>query len=492
METKKQSEDQDPAVQDITDTEAATKLAETPVGKDFATLISEKIVGQDEAMRSIIPFVYIWQSGLAPEGRPAGIFLLLGPTGTGKTRTVEAIAEVLHGSSKNILKIDCGEFQMEHEVAKLIGSPPGYLGHRETVPMLSQAQIDAVKSETCELSLVLFDEVEKAAPSLSRLLLAILDKATLRLGDNSTVNFEKSLVFFTSNLGAREMMREMRPELGFTAAITRDPAELPAKLEHVGLAAVKKRFSPEFVNRIDAVITYHPLSSEALATILDHNIDELQRHVNTRLGDRCFDFEVSPEARQFLLRMGTSEEYGARELKRTVHRLMTQPLATMVASGQLSPGTNVRFEMGNDEESLQIIPSDAFVPSKEGPSDPTVLIVDDNEQLLQFLRVGFEQTDWELMTAESAEEATKIFNERKPNTVLLDYLLGADDGLKLGLRFEKKAPGTNVIIMTGGGLSEAEEEICRAHDFPVLYKPFLMSDILQMIGYRHSRRAKAA
>lgn len=492
MKARKQPENKDTPIQSDPEFEPNTQPVESAPSKDFAELISEKIVGQDEAMKSIIPFVYIWQSGLAPEGRPAGIFLLLGPTGTGKTKTVEAIAEVLHGSSKNILKIDCGEFQLEHEVAKLIGSPPGYLGHRETVPMLSQERIDSVKSAGCDLSLVLFDEVEKAAPSLSRLLLAILDKASLRLGDNSSVNFEKSLVFFTSNLGAREMMKELRPELGFTAAITKDPAALSSKLENVGLAAVKRRFSPEFVNRIDAVITYRPLSSGALSTILGHNINELQHHVNTRLGDRCFRFEVSPEAHDFLLRNGTSEEYGARELKRTVHRLMTQPLATMVASGQLSPGANVRFEMGEDGESMEIIPLDAAETPVESCTDPSVLIVDDNEQLLQFLRVGFERSGWDLMTAETVTEATKLFNERKPNTVLLDYLLGSDDGLQLGLAFEKQVPGTHVIIMTGGGLSEEEEATCKKHDFPVLNKPFLMSDILNMIGYRHGRAAKAS
>jgi ATP-dependent Clp protease ATP-binding subunit ClpA len=157
----------------------------------------------------------MFQAGLAPEGRPVGVFLLLGPTGTGKTKTVEALAEILHGSSKNLLKVDCGEFQMEHEVAKLIGAPPGYLGHRETQPMLTQQKLNAVTSEKCELSLVLFDEIEKAAPSMTRLLLGVLDKGVLRLGDNSTVNFEKSLVFLTSNLGAREMMREINPEFGF-------------------------------------------------------------------------------------------------------------------------------------------------------------------------------------------------------------------------------------------------------------------------------------
>jgi ATP-dependent Clp protease ATP-binding subunit ClpA len=198
---------------------------------------------------------------------------LLGPTGTGKTKTIEALAEILHGSEKNLLKIDCGEFQMEHEVAKLIGAPPGYLGHRETQPMLTQQKLNAVTSEKCSLSLVLFDEIEKAAPSMTRLLLGVLDKGTLRLGDNSTVNFEKSLVFLTSNLGAREMMREINPEFGFQSAQSAgERPDLTSKLQNIALVAVRKRFSPEFVNRIDCIITYQPLTPESLAAILDQQI----------------------------------------------------------------------------------------------------------------------------------------------------------------------------------------------------------------------------
>src|SRR5438552_2057357 len=292
--------------------------------EDLTSILSSKVVGQPNVINVIVPYIEMFQAGLAPENRPVGVFLLLGPTGTGKTRTVEALAETLHGSSRNVLKIDCGEFQMEHEVAKLIGAPPGYLGHRETVPMLTQQQLQAVISNHCELSLVLFDEIEKAAPSLSRLLLGLLDKALLRLGDNTTVNFEKSLIFFTSNLGAREMMREMHPGIGFHTHSPRDRADLTSKLESIALAAVRTRFSPEFVNRIDAVVTYQPLDTEALGTILDQHLDELQRHVNSRLGARCFTLAVSPESRQFLLRKGTSDEYGARELKRTLHRQLTQ------------------------------------------------------------------------------------------------------------------------------------------------------------------------
>src|SRR5437879_2558358 len=234
---------------------------ETPAPvDDLVGLLSQKVVGQPAAMHCIVPYVQMHRAGLAPEGRPAGVFLLLGPTGTGKTRTVEALAEILHGSQKNLLKVDCGEFQMEHEVAKLIGAPPGYLGHRETQPMLTQQKLNAVTSERCSLSLVLFDEIEKAAPSMTRLLLGVLDKGLLRLGDNSSVNFEKSLVFLTSNLGAREMMREINPDFGFQSVKQAARDDLTSKLEAIALVSVRKRFSPEFVNRIDSVITYQPLT----------------------------------------------------------------------------------------------------------------------------------------------------------------------------------------------------------------------------------------
>ncbi|MGH9614184.1 MAG: AAA family ATPase, partial [Bryobacteraceae bacterium] len=134
---------------------------------DLTEALCRKVVGQPKAIAGIVPYIQMHQASLAPEGRPAGVFLLLGPTGTGKTRTVEALAEQLHGSSKQMLKVDCGEFQMEHEVAKLIGAPPGYLGHRETQPMLTQQKLNSVTSEKCSLSLVLFDEIEKAAPSMT-------------------------------------------------------------------------------------------------------------------------------------------------------------------------------------------------------------------------------------------------------------------------------------------------------------------------------------
>src|SRR5580693_2848284 len=353
----------------------AKKPSVDPV-EDLTTVLSQRVVGQPNATRVIVPYIQMFQAGLAPEGRPVGVFLLLGPTGTGKTKTVEALAEVLHGSEKNILKVDCGEFQMEHEVAKLIGAPPGYLGHRETQPMLTQQKLNAVTSEKCNLSLVLFDEIEKAAPSMTRLLLGVLDKGVLRLGDNSTVNFERSLVFLTSNLGAREMMKEMNPDFGFQSVKGPNRVELTGKLQSIALMAVRKRFSPEFVNRIDAVITYQPLSVESLTAILGQRIADLQTHVNTRLGNRSFTLEVPPETRQFLIEKGTSSEYGARELNRTIHRYLTQPLATLVAANQVSPGAQVRVEMADGGEKLEIRATDAAPKSTQ--AHPTVLLVDDN------------------------------------------------------------------------------------------------------------------
>src|SRR5271170_3813036 len=195
--------------------------------EDLTSIMSSKVVGQPNVINVIVPYIEMFQAGLAPENRPVGVFLLLGPTGTGKTRTVEALAEALHGSSRNVLKIDCGEFQMEHEVAKLIGAPPGYLGHRETQPMLSQQKLASVTSDQCGVALVLFDEIEKAAPSMTRLLLGVLDKAVLRLGDNTTVNFERTIIFLTSNLGADAMRKRLRPDFGFETMVAgrRDSAK---------------------------------------------------------------------------------------------------------------------------------------------------------------------------------------------------------------------------------------------------------------------------
>jgi len=325
------------------------------VGTDGGLLrqLSDRVVGQPKALEQIVPYVQMHQAGLAPEGRPVGVFLLLGPTGTGKTRTVEVLAQALHGSEKQLLKVDCGEFQMEHEVAKLIGAPPGYLGHRETQPMLSQQKLNGVTSDKCSLSLVLFDEIEKAAPSMTRLLLGVLDKATLRLGDNTSVSFERTIIFLTSNLGAEAMRKHLRPDFGFEA-ITAGRKDAAKKLEGIGMRAVRRKFSPEFVNRIDAVITYQPLSSAALAIIVEQQIEALEQHIAHRLMERASELDVGDSAREFLLLKGTSEEYGARELKRVILRSLTQPLAAMVSAGGILPGDVVHVEAAGEGLTLKV------------------------------------------------------------------------------------------------------------------------------------------
>jgi ATP-dependent Clp protease ATP-binding subunit ClpA/ActR/RegA family two-component response regulator len=459
--------------------------------EDLTSILSSKVVGQPNVIHVIVPYIEMFQAGLAPENRPVGVFLLLGPTGTGKTRTVEALAEALHGSSKNLLKVDCGEFQMEHEVAKLIGAPPGYLGHRETQPMLSQQKLTSVTSDKSGLSLVLFDEIEKAAPSLTRLLLGVLDRGILRLGDNSIVNFEKSLVFLTSNLGAKEMMREISPDFGFqsaTGGISKE--DVTQKLQSIALVAVRKKFSPEFINRIDHVITYQPLNAESFAAITDHEIDQLQNHVNTRLGSRCFTVEVPFESRQWLIEKGTSPEYGARELKRTIHKHLTQPLATLVAKNQIDPGARVRVDIASDRESLVLRATSAG--EAVAPSHPTVLLVDDNRDLLQFLERLMAESGWELLAAETASEARKIVAKRKPNAALLDYMLPDGNGVELAQQLKQNIPNLQVIMMTGSVLAPEEEAICEEHDFPVLRKPFLATDVMNQIRGRLSSRASSA
>jgi ATP-dependent Clp protease ATP-binding subunit ClpB len=443
--------------------------AQTP--HDLKTLLSEKVVGQPHAMEHIVPFVQMHRAGLSPEGRPVGTFLLMGPTGTGKTRTVEALAEVLHGSAAHVLRIDCGEFQSDHEVAKLVGAPPGYIGHRETQPRLTQGRLTAVTTPGCDLSLVLFDEIEKAAPAVLVLLLGILDKATLQVGDGSCVDFGKSLIFLTSNLGAREMMDDLQPALGFQGSATRSRGEQAGRLESIGLTAARKQFAPEFVNRIDVVLTYHPLDAGALAVILEQHVVELQRHVHTRLGHRSFELAVSDGARRFLLQAGTSAVYGAREIKRTIHRHLTQPLAALVAAGQVAPGATVSIDVDPEGHTLALRapPVVVEVPS---PGRPLVVVVDDNEDILDWLAEVVARLGYRSVLATSVADATRRMAGLRPDAVLLDYFLPDGDGVTLALDIRHRVADAQVILMSGFELAESD-----ARGFPILRKPFLAEDL---------------
>jgi ATP-dependent Clp protease ATP-binding subunit ClpA/ActR/RegA family two-component response regulator len=462
-------------------------------GEDLVKQLAARVVGQTHAFLQIVPFVEMHLAGLGPEGRPVGVFLLLGPTGTGKTRTVEALAEVLHGSSKQYLRIDCGEYQLDHEVARLVGAPPGYLGHRETRPVLSQEALLGVVTPQCDMPLVLFDEIEKAAPALTRMLLGVLDKARLQMGDNTQVDFEKCLIFLTSNLGAKDMMREMQPTFGFEAGSARAVADLPAKLEAIAMTAVKKQFSPEFINRIDAVLTYQPLGDAQMVQILELQLEEMRQHIRNKLGTRAFQVELTEPAKAFLLRYGTSAQFGARELKRVLYRNVTQPLATLVAQSRVPAGGVLLVDVDETGNGLSMHTQEEIRDeSRAAQRNPLVLIVDDNRDLLRFLARVIEDTGWEIVTAESAEEANLKTSMRRVDVALLDYMLPDQNGLSLGLTIKERFPEAQILIMSGGRISLHEEEICQHKGFPVIQKPFLMEEILEPLRRGVNNRNKAA
>ena len=439
-------------------------------------LLSSKVVGQAHALEHIVPSIQLHQSGLAPEGRPVGVFLLLGPTGTGKTRTVEALAEVLHGDVRNIVRIDCGEFQNEHEVAKLIGAPPGYVGHAQTEPRLTQHVLDSAASERSDLSLILFDEIEKAAPSLAQLLLGVLDKAALRLGDGSEVDFESALIFLTSNLGARDMMSEIQPGLGFDTQPRRPGPELAAHLERVGLRAIQRHFSPEFVNRIDAVITYRPLGNESLVAILEQHVSDLQRHVQSRLGSRSFEIEVAPAARFFMLEKGTSMEYGARELRRTIHRHLTQPLAAMVANGAVAPGANVTVDLHEEGDQLTLVATGGTPRLEMAPV--AVLAVDDNDALLGWIERVLTSEGHDVRVTSSVESARRMAREAPPDILLFDHILPDGEGVGFAVELIKEFESARAIVMSGATLDEEEHLVCQRYEIAFLKKPFIAEELL--------------
>src|SRR5436853_457779 len=304
---------------------------------DFERRLLGKIVGQDRAVRRIVNMYQIYLAGMAMPGRPIGNLLFLGPTGSGKTRIVEASAEILFGSPRAFIKIDCAEFQHSHEIAKLIGSPPGYLGHRETAPMMTQENLDKYHNDNDKLTFVLFDEIEKASDALWQLLLGILDKATLTLGDNRRVDFSQTLIFLTSNLGGRAITDLMSDGFGFVRALDKPTAKLDEQVKATAVEAARRRFPPEFMNRLDKIVVFGPLHYQQLMEILEIELDYLQDRVLQTVKGQ-FVFRVTRPAKYFLLQEGMDKRYGARHLKRALERNLVHPLANLLATEQVKPG----------------------------------------------------------------------------------------------------------------------------------------------------------
>jgi ATP-dependent Clp protease ATP-binding subunit ClpA len=334
--------------------------------RDFDNAIRRKIVGQDQAVEKVVEIYQMFLAGLNPPGRPIGNLLFLGPTGSGKTRVVEAMAESLFGDPRACIKIDCAEFQHSHEIAKLIGSPPGYLGHRETHPLLTQEALNQWHTEKLKLSILLFDEIEKASDSLWQLLLGILDKATLTLGDNRRVDLSQCIIIMTSNLGACEMTGLVDGGIGFSRATLEVNAKLDDKISRTAVEAARRKFTPEFMNRIDKAVVFKTLRPEHLQQILEIELGMVQQRILMAAGANQFVFTCTSKVKSHLLQEGTDPKYGARHLKRAIEKNLVFPLANLVATGQVRLGDFVRVDLTAEGKMT-------FIKEAEGAMVPVLL-----------------------------------------------------------------------------------------------------------------------
>jgi len=340
--------------------------------QEFHENLAARIIGQDDAVCGMSGLFQLFLAGLNQNNRPLGTLLFLGPTGSGKTRVVEAAAEVLFNDPNAVIKIDCGEFQHSHEIAKLVGSPPGYLGHRETSPRLAQENLDRFQTEEHPFSLVLFDEIEKASDSLWQLLLGILDKATLTLGDNRRVNFSKSVIVMTSNLGAREISELQNGSIGFTAGQLSNSFgdgenNMEKKIHRTAVQAARRNFSPEFMNRIDKVVVFNSLDERQLRQILDLELRALQDRIMFSASTK-FLFSCSDAVKEMLLREGVDYRYGARHLKRSINRLLVLPFSNLVATGQVCFGDSVYVDLNDSGSDVEFSKRSGEIPVGDSDS----------------------------------------------------------------------------------------------------------------------------
>jgi ATP-dependent Clp protease ATP-binding subunit ClpA len=322
--------------------------------RDFHSSLRAKIVGQEEGVQSLVDMFQVFCAGLSSPGRPVGNLMFLGPTGSGKTRIVEAAAEILFGDARAVIKVDCAEFQHSHEIAKLIGSPPGYLGHRETHPLITQEALAACHTDKLKLSFLLFDEIEKASDALWQLLLGMLDKATLTLGDNRRVDLSQSVIFLTSNLGGGEITELMNGGMGFVQPSDKPAAGLDQKVERTAAEAARRKFSPEFMNRLDKVVVFHPLRHEQLEQVLEIELGHVQQRVLESAKGQ-FRFRVTNAGRDFLLQEGTDQRYGARHLKRAIERHVVYPLANLLATEQVHLGDLICIDWNKEQGCLSFV-----------------------------------------------------------------------------------------------------------------------------------------
>ena len=259
-----------------------------------------------------------------------------------------------------MIKIDCAEFQHSHEIAKLIGSPPGYLGHRETHPLLSQEVLNQYHTETMKLSFVLFDEIEKASDALWNLLLGILDKGDADAGRQPQGGFLAGHDLHDQQPGRVRNERHHEPQAGLQrrrSAATRPMTgvvdeKMTGKLARSGMEAARRKFTPEFMNRLDKIVTFQPLGTEQLKKILDIELNLVQQRIFNAPSERAFVFTLSDSSKDYLLTEGTDLKYGARHLKRAIERLLVQPMSNLIATDQVRGGDWIRVDFDDSSKAL--------------------------------------------------------------------------------------------------------------------------------------------
>jgi len=300
--------------------------------------LHQRVIGQDEAIRAVANAIRRARAGLQDPNRPLGSFLFLGPTGVGKTELARALAEFLFDAEQSMIRIDMSEYQEKHTVSRLIGAPPGYVGYEEAGQLT-----EAVRRRP--YSVVLFDEMEKAHPEVLNVLLQLLDDGRLTDGKGRTVDFKNTVVIMTSNLGSHYIAEAATRSVIVGAGDTAVGAPIDEGTRRQVMEALREHFRPEFLNRIDEIIFFHPLSREHLKAIIDIQIRSLVR----RLEERKVHVQLSDEAKSLLVREGYDPIYGARPLKRTIQRRILDPLALRVLEGDFREGDTVVVDARGDE-----------------------------------------------------------------------------------------------------------------------------------------------
>ena len=293
--------------------------------------LHKRVVGQDEAVRSVSEAILRSRAGIQDPNRPLGSFLFLGPTGVGKTELAKALAEALFDDEKNLVRIDMSEYMEKFSVTRLIGAPPGYVGYDEGGQLT-----EAVRRKP--YSVVLFDEVEKAHPDVFNILLQVLDDGRITDSQGRTVDFKNTILILTSNLGSEYLLN------GIT-----DNGEISEEARSQVEQLLKRSFRPEFLNRLDEIVFYKPLTKENIVKIIDLQMDAL----NARLADKQLRCELTPEAKQFIIDAAYDPQYGARPLRRYLQHTVETLLARRIVEGNVSPGATLRVEVRDD--ALQVV-----------------------------------------------------------------------------------------------------------------------------------------